>query len=67
MNQDNRLTEIYENTIPHGSFLSERAIMSCMKQSYNMGTQDVIEWLSKMDHLSDNIKYIIEEWNNRTK
>ena len=62
---DNRLVEIYENTIPHSSFLSERAIISCMKQSYKMGTQDVLEWLSKMDYLSDNINYIIKEWENQ--
>jgi len=62
---DSRLDEIYENTIPHGSFLSQRAIMDCMKQSYNLGTQDVLEWLQKMDYLSDNIKYIIEEWKNK--
>jgi hypothetical protein len=27
----------------------------------------VLDWLSKMDYLSDNINYIIEEWNNINK
>lgn len=62
---DNRLTEIFENTIPHSAFLSESAIKSCMHQSYNMGVEDVLEWLKKNDHLSDNINYLIEEFQNQ--
>lgn len=62
---DNRLTEIFENTIPHSSFLSERAIMSCMYQSYNLGIEDVLEWLKKNEHLSDNVSYLIEEFQNQ--
>ena len=62
---DNRLTEIFENTIPHSSFLSERAIMSCMYQSYNLGIEDVLEWLKKNEHLSDNINYLVEEFQNQ--
>jgi hypothetical protein len=30
-----------------------------------LGTKEVLDWLSKMDYLSDNIDYIIDEWNNR--
>lgn len=62
---DNRLTEIFENTIPHSSFSSESAIMSCMYQSYNLGIEDVLEWLKKNEHLSDNINYLIEEFQNQ--
>jgi hypothetical protein len=35
-----------------------------MTDSYNLGVNDVLNWLSKMDYLSDNIEYIIEEWYN---
>jgi hypothetical protein len=38
-----------------------------MEQSYDLGTKEFIEWLSKQDHLSDNINYIIEEWKNQNK
>lgn len=62
---DIRLTEIFENTIPHSSFLSESAIKSCMYQSYKLGVNDVLEWLKKNDHLSDNINYLIEEFQNQ--
>lgn len=62
---DNRLTEIFEDTIPHSSFLSERAIKSCMHQSYKLGVHDVLEWLKKQNHLSDNINYLIEEFENQ--
>jgi hypothetical protein len=36
-----------------------------MEESYNLGTNDFIEWLSKMDYLTDNLKYIIEEYKNQ--
>ena len=62
---DIRLTEIFENTIPHSSFLSESAIKSCMHQSYKLGVDDVLEWLKKNDHLSNNINYLIEEFQNQ--
>ena len=62
---DGRFSEIFENTIPHSSFLSERAIMSCMHQSYRLGVDDVLEWLKKNDHLTDNISYLIEEFENQ--
>ena len=35
-----------------------------MVKSYELGTEDVLKWLSNMDYLSDNITYIIEEWKN---
>jgi hypothetical protein len=60
-----KFEEIYENTIPHSSFLSKNAVMDCMEQSHELGRQDVLEWLSKMDYLSDNINYILEEWKNQ--
>jgi hypothetical protein len=65
-NQD-KLEEIFENTIPHSVFLDKKSIISCMYQSYMLGTEDVLEWLSNMEYLSDNIKYIKEEWYNQQK
>jgi hypothetical protein len=62
---DTRLDEIYDNTIPHSSFLSEKAIKSCMYQSYRLGIDDVLEWLKKNDHLTDNISYLIQEFENQ--
>ena len=62
---DNRLTDIFEDTIPHSSFLSESAIKSCMYQSYRLGVEDVLSWLKKNDHLSDNLNYLIEEFENQ--
>jgi len=62
---DTRLDEIYDNTIPHSSFLSEKAIKSCMYQSYRLGIDDVLEWLKKNDHLTDNISYLTQEFENQ--
>lgn len=67
MTKDYRFSEIYENTIPHSTFLSESAIESCMHQSYKLGTEDVIKWLLENKHLSDNIQYIVDEWNNQNR
>jgi carboxypeptidase C (cathepsin A) len=61
------LKKIYEDTIPHSTFLDKPSVEKCMENSYNLGVNDVLEWLSKQDYLSDNIKYIIEEWENQTK
>ena len=67
MKNEDKYEEIFENTIPHSSFLDKRSIISCMHQAYMLGTEDVLEWLSKMDYLSDNIKYIMDEWHNQNK
>ena len=64
---NDKLEEIFENTIPHSTFLDKKSIISCMHQSYMLGSENVLEWLSKMDYLSDNITYITEEWNNQNR
>lgn len=66
---DPRFKEIFDNTIPHSSFLDERSILGCMYQSYQLGYEDVFEWLSKSDFLTDDVKIIKREWyiQNRNK
>ena len=53
----------------HSAFLNLEGLMKAMKISYQMGKSDgndeVLDWLSKMDYLSDNIQYIKEEWKNQ--
>ena len=66
----NKLEEIYESKIVHNSFIDKESVVNAMTDSYNLGVNDVLNWLSKMDYLSDNIEYIIEEWyklNPKTK
>lgn len=58
------LQKIYEKNIVHPSFLDRKSVEKCMEESYNSGVNDVLDWLSKMGHLSDNIEYIIDEWKN---
>lgn len=43
-----KLEEIYQNTIPHHSFLDKRSIDSCMYQSYMLGKQENIENYNKL-------------------
>jgi len=38
-----------------------------MYQSYKLGNEDVIKWLLENKHLSDNIQYIVDEWNNQNR
>jgi len=61
------LEKIIENNIVNNVFLDKESIQKCVEESYNLGVNDVISWLSNMDYLSANIKYIIEEWNNQNK
>ena len=56
----NKLEGIYESKIVHNSFLDKESVVDAMTDSYNLGVNDVLNWLSKMDYLSDNIEYIIE-------
>jgi hypothetical protein len=43
-----KFEEIYNNTIPHSSFLSKRAIDSCMYQSYMLGKHEDEERYTKL-------------------
>jgi hypothetical protein len=61
------LKDIIEKNIVHNSFLDKQSVENCVEESYNLGVNDVLDWLSKMDYLSDNVKYIIEEWHNLNK
>ena len=61
------LEKIIENNIVNNVFLDKESIQKCVEESYNLGVNDVISWLSNMDYLSANIKYIIEEWYNQNK
>jgi hypothetical protein len=55
----------------HHMFLNETGVINALKETYNLGKRDgekdVLNWLSEMNHLSDNINYIIEEWENLKK
>lgn len=42
-----------------------RALQDCYLVGKEHGIEQFLEWLSKMDYLSDNINYIIEEWKNQ--
>ena len=57
---------IRENNI-HSTFLNEDGIVSALEESYNQGVNDVLDWLKKMEHLSSNIQYLLDEWNNQHK
>lgn len=57
---------IRDNNI-HSTFLNEDGIVAALQQSYSLGVKDVLDWLKKMDHISDNVHYLVEEWNNQQK
>lgn len=61
---EQRLLDIYEENVINVFVFDKNGVFKSMEQSYELGTKDVLTWLSKMDYLSDNIEYIIEEWNN---
>ena len=47
--------------------LDKDGVIKSMEESYELGSKEILEWLSKMEYLSDNINYIIDEWNNINK
>ena len=64
---DSRLKTIFDETIPHSSFLDERSILSCMYQSYQLACDDLFQWLSDNDYLTDEKKIIQKEFFDRQK
>jgi hypothetical protein len=64
---EKKLQEIYEKNISNNFILDKDGVIKSMEESYELGSKEVLDWLSKMDYLSDNINYIIDEWNNINK
>ena len=64
---EKKLQEIYEKNINNNFMLDKDGVIKSMEESYELGSKEVLDWLSKMEYLSDNINYIIEEWNNIKK
>jgi hypothetical protein len=60
-----KLEKIYEKNVNTSFILDKECVFKSMELSYELGSKEVLDWLSKMDYLSDNIGYIIEEWNNK--
>ena len=56
--------KIYEENIPHNSFLDKESVIKCMMDSYHLGKMDLFEWLSKKDYLSDKKDTLLNEYNN---
>jgi hypothetical protein len=54
-----KLEEIYQNTIPHHSFLDKRSIDSCMYQSYMLGKED---GQKNYDKLKKAFLDLLENW-----
>jgi len=59
-----KLETIYETNIVHNSFLDKDSIIQAMVESYNLGKQELINWLSEKDYLSDDKKSLLKEYNN---
>jgi hypothetical protein len=64
---EQKLKEIYEKNISNTFVLDKDGVIKSMEESYELGSKEILEWLSKMEYLSDNINYIIDEWNNNNK
>lgn len=57
--------KILTENLDHSLIVDTEGVKKCMDLSYKQGAEDVLNWLSKLDYLSDNINYIIEEWKNQ--
>ena len=63
---NDKLEEIFENTIPHGTFLDKKSIISCMYQSHQLGQ---IESEEKYNKLTSTFKSLLKtlDFNEQTK
>lgn len=59
-----KLETIYNTNIIHNSFLDKESIIQSMVDSYNLGKEELIDWLSKKDYLTDDKKTLLEEYHN---
>lgn len=68
MTKENYIDLIREHNV-HSIFLNQDGLVDAMQKCYEKGKYDgqdeFLEWLSKMDYLSDNINYMIQEWKNK--
>ena len=60
-----KLNEIYEKNVSETYVIDKEGVVKSMEDAYNLGIIDVFKWLSNMDYLTDNMQYIIDEWNNQ--
>ena len=63
---NDKLEVIFENTIPHSTFLDKKSIISCMYQSHQLGQ---IESEEKYNKLSSAFKSLLKtlDFNEQTK
>ena len=54
-----KLNEIFDNTIPHSTFLNKSSIDSCMMQAYILGKNERDE---EYDKLKNTFKDLLEMW-----
>jgi hypothetical protein len=60
-----RLNKIYEKNVSETYVIDKEGVVKSMEDAYILGISDVFKWLSNMDYLTDNMQYIIDEWNNQ--
>ena len=60
-----KLQNIYDDEIVSSVFFDKNSVEKCMEKSYDLGRNEVLNWLSEMNHISDNINYLIEEYKNQ--
>jgi lipoate-protein ligase A len=63
---NDKLEEIFENTIPHSTFLDKKSIISCMYQSHQLGQ---IESEEKYNKLTSTFKSLLKtlDFDEQTK
>jgi len=64
---NSEMNKIIKERNVHSTFINEEGLVNALEKSYNLGVEDVLSWLSKMEHLCPNVQYLIEEWNNQNQ
>jgi hypothetical protein len=59
------IEEIYDSKITHNTFLDKESVINAMTDSYQLGKEDMITWLSKQNYLSVNKEILLKEYDNQ--
>jgi hypothetical protein len=59
------IEEIYESRITHNTFLDKESVINAMTDSYQLGKEELINWLSEKDYLTDNKEILLKEYDNQ--
>lgn len=60
-----KFQEIYDSNIVHSSFLDINSIENCMKESYDLGVEEILRWVHDVGLFDGSLDQLKLEWSNQ--